>query len=101
MQTTLEFAGLLVGIFIVTAILEDKIVLWSLIGGGASLLALYAYFPTAFDFAVASAEGGAALAWVIFVWVSPFVVIWIFVSLVIKAFASATASEIERRRERR
>lgn len=52
-----------------------------------------------FDVATPYGEGALALAWLAFVWVSPFVVIWFVVSAVINVFASEAANQIERRQK--
>jgi hypothetical protein len=83
---------------------RKKLVLTALCFG--VLLVVYnAYYPgtisSMFDVATPYGEGALALALLAFVWVSPFVVIWFFVSGVTKLFASETANEIERRQKGR
>ncbi len=110
---TLAGVGLIVGIFFIMSIIEGivdelksrkKLVLTVLCFG--ILLVVYnAYHPgtisSMFDVATPFGEGALALAWLAFVWASPFVVIWLVVSGVIKLFASETANEIERRQNGR
>jgi len=108
---TLAGVGLIVGIFVFMAIVEGivdelksrKNLVLTALCFGVLLVVYNTYHPgtisSMFDVATLYGEGALALAWLAFVWVSPFVVIWFFVSGVTKLFASETANEIQRRQK--
>lgn len=65
-------------------------------GADAVFKGIQAFFVSSIPYA----EGGLALAFLVFVWASPFVVIGVLVWLAFSLLAGMTASEIERQKKR-